>query len=423
MQVHAVPEAERAIDNSGRKLPWAYDYSNQASSADQDRREPLEKGPFGRSMRRSRSGASRSRSKTAEPRREEDKVKAENIAAEDAVFGSLRKAGGKDESRREMSGDGDANAAAPPTARTAIESESEPTEVLLWGFGEELQWAAIDFYERVSNGMILEDYDRQPPGQRYDYSKSLGRAAAQRSLSRAAMRKKNRFAGGEHWIKVTFDSRQAAELAIARQPHIIKGYMVCAEPYQGRGPQKDEALFATNAGVQITSEVLPPTFSTKVLGDSPNGSSTVTSATATATDGGQKTQQSQLSIDHKDSPTNSSSTLNNGPSRGVQIQTIGNSSSTASQPRQPGPDQGLQLRRSKIDGATRAVLLPPELAMAPKQPKPSWTSWIGASEIIGSAVPRKDDGSFDWDKASLYWRLFYWLDGLLGTDFCGLKME
>jgi hypothetical protein len=27
MQVHAVPEAERAIDANGQRLPWAYEYA------------------------------------------------------------------------------------------------------------------------------------------------------------------------------------------------------------------------------------------------------------------------------------------------------------------------------------------------------------------------------------------------------------
>jgi hypothetical protein len=27
MQVHAVPEAERALDANGQRLPWAYEYA------------------------------------------------------------------------------------------------------------------------------------------------------------------------------------------------------------------------------------------------------------------------------------------------------------------------------------------------------------------------------------------------------------
>ncbi|KAK4508125.1 hypothetical protein PRZ48_001863 [Zasmidium cellare] len=425
MQVHAVPEAERAIDSNGRRLPWAYDYA----APDSSERQPPERGPFGRSMRRSRSGLSRSRSKTAEPtKREEEKVKAENMAAEDAVFGSLRRVGTKDDSgKRDALGEVDPNAAgAQSSARLAIAdtADSEPTEVLLYGFGEDLQWAAIDFYERVSNGYILEDYDRQPPGQRYDVSRTMGRAQAQKSLSRAAIRKKNKFSGGEHWIKVTFESRQTAELAIARSPHTIRGYLVYAEPYQGRGPQKDEPVLATQAGAQITSEQLPKTFSTTAGGEtgSPNGSSTVSSATATAPTTAGQPLRSPLGAGVQNSPTASSSTLNGGapPPPPPAAANLAQHQATGFQ---ATPANVAQPRRLRIDGAIPARVLPAELALAPKQPKASWTSWIGASEIIGSAVPRKEDGTFDWDRASLYWRLFAWLDWVLGTDLCGLKTD
>ena len=57
----------------------------------------------------------------------------------------------------------------------------------------------------------------------------------------------------------------------------------------------------------------------------------------------------------------------------------------------------------------------------PKQPKQSWATWLGASELIGTTVPRKEDGSFDYDKASVYWRLWKWVDSWFGSDFCGLK--
>ena len=76
MQVHAVPESERYIDANGKRLPWAYERADGADIT--GRREPVEKGPFGRSMRRR--GTSRSRSKTAEPRKEEDRIKIETVS-------------------------------------------------------------------------------------------------------------------------------------------------------------------------------------------------------------------------------------------------------------------------------------------------------------------------------------------------------
>jgi hypothetical protein len=49
----------------------------------------------------------------------------------------------------------------------------------------------------------------------------------------------------------------------------------------------------------------------------------------------------------------------------------------------------------------------------------------GAShEFIGSEVPRKEDGSFNWDGASLYWRFWYTLDYyIFFANFLGLKGE
>lgn len=407
-QIHAVPDNEKAYDASGKKLPWGYDSVSSVSFADGDRtsREPAEKGPFGRRNTTRRSGGSRSRSKTAEPERKEDAVKREQLQAEEAVFGTLGRRPGAREALAEV----DANAATQTAAAAKASGDQEATEVLLWGFGEDLQWAAIDFYERVSGGVVLEDYDRTPPGQRaYEAGMPYSRAAAQQSLSRAALRKKNRYAGGEHWIKVTFDSRQAAELVCARSPHIIKGHLVCAEPYQGRGPARDEPVFATQAGAQITSDALPPSFSTQTLGASPSGSGTMTSGTE------------QQTPPHRSSDMQA---LPPPPWGQATVPATSNAATVRAQSgRQTAEGQQLTLRGTKrvIESAKTVVLLPAEQALMPKQPKQSWSAWLGASELIGTTVPRREDGAFDHDKASLYWRLFYWLDGTFGTDFCGLR--
>ena len=176
MQLHAVPDNERYTDSTGRRLPWALARDSLPDIL--DRREAVEKGPFGRSMRRR--GTSRSRSKTAEPRKEEDRIRMENMAAEDAVFGRMR----QERSEKEPSKSGPLATIDPNAVAGASKAEvTEPMEVLIYGFGEELQWAAIDFYESVSNGVILEDYERQPPGSRQDLSRSSRRMAAQRTLS------------------------------------------------------------------------------------------------------------------------------------------------------------------------------------------------------------------------------------------------
>lgn len=394
MQVHAVPENERYIDASGKRLPWAYERADGADIT--ARREPVEKGPFGRSMRRR--GTSRSRSKTAEPRKEEDRIKIENIAAEDAVFNRLRT-----DTREKDAGKGALQSLDPNTVAGAAKNEAkEPTEILIYGFGVELQWAAIEFYENVSNGVILEDYERQPPGHRQDMSRTSLRAAAQRGLSKTALRRKNTFHGGNHWIKVTFDSPEGADLACSRSPHLVRGHLVYAEPYRGIGPSKDAPIFASGGGAQITEDTLPKTFSKiPASHESPTSSETISSATV----GGASKPPPRMNI--FDAPA----------------EAFASSSSTALDRQRSDSNAQLQLRPARIQGATRAVLLPAEQALLPKQTGQSWASWIGGSEIFGSTLPRLADGSFDYERANVYWRLIFTLDRLFGWDLCGLKAD
>lgn len=393
MQVHAVPENERYIDASGKRLPWAYERADGADIT--ARREPAEKGPFGRSMRRR--GTSRSRSKTAEPRKEEDRIKIENIAAEDAVFSRLRS-----DTREKDAGKGALQTIDPNTVAGAAKNEAKvPTEVLLYGFGEELQWAAIEFYENVSNGVILEDYERQAPGHRQDMSRSNMRVAAQRTLTKASMRRKNTFHGGNHWIKVTFDSPEGADLACSRSPHLVRGHLVYAEPYRGIGPSKDAPIFASGGGAQITEDTLPKTFARHPVHDSPASSETISSATV---GGAQKPTQPPPRMNIFDAP-------------------MRDASSTAYEHQRSDSGAQLQVRPARIQGATRAVLLPAEQALLPKQTSQSWASWIGGSEIFGSTLPRLADGTFDYERANVYWRLIFTLDRLFGWDLCGLKAD
>jgi len=393
MQVHAVPENERYIDATGKRLPWAYERADGANIT--ARREPAEKGPFGRSMRRR--GTSRSRSKTAEPRKEEDRIKIENMAAEDAVFNRLRT-----DTRDKDAGKGALATIEPSTVAGAAKNEAKvPTEVLIYGFGEETQWAAIEFYENVSSGVILEDYERQPPGQRQDMSRSNLRVAAQRTLSKASLRRKNTFHGGNHWIKVTFDSSEGADLACSRSPHLVRGHLVYAEPYRGIGPSRDAPIFASGGGAQITEDTLPKTFAKIPVQDSPASSETISSATV---GGAQKLSQPPPRMNIFDHPTR-------------------NASSTAFEHQRGDSGAQLQLRPTRIQGATRAILLPAEQALLPKQTGQSWASWIGGSEIFGSTLPRLADGTFDYERANVYWRLIFTLDRLFGWDLCGLKAD
>jgi len=64
----------------------------------------------------------------------------------------------------------------------------------------------------------------------------------------------------------------------------------------------------------------------------------------------------------------------------------------------------------------KAKLLPVEDALLPA---PSYTQrvlnhvpflkWFSGA-MIGSEIPRTEAGEFDWEKASLYWKMICWLD-------------
>jgi len=82
----------------------------------------------------------------------------------------------------------------------------------------------------------------------------------------------------------------------------------------------------------------------------------------------------------------------------------------------------------KVPGVRKAQLVSADLALLPQ---PSYTQlivnkipflkWFSGS-MIGNEVPRTDAGDFDWDRASLYWKLIWWLDSktnLFGGEICG----
>ncbi|KAK5115116.1 hypothetical protein LTR62_001813 [Meristemomyces frigidus] len=430
-QIHAVPDHEKAYDANGKRLPWAYDTLPNVqleNDREQRNREPVEKGPFGKRTG-SRRNTSRSRSKTAEPHlAKEDAARREQQISEEKVFGSLRRVtrddGGQGRSKADREG-GDtgsgAQQAVVPTMKLA-DGEGEATEALLYGFGEDLQWSAIDFYERVSGGIVLEDYERTAPSaghfEAYDPTHSYARASMTRSLSKAALRKKNKYAGGNYWIKITFSSREAAELAVARSPHVIRGHLVYCEPWQGRGPARDEPVLATQAGAQILDDALPMTFSTTTnMADASPGHSSETMTSATV-DRDEQGLRARLPWDQQLSSFGAAAATGNDLARSPS-QPFGSQSLSQRQTQQ-------QLLRtpstvSRVRGAQLATLLPAEAALMPKPPKQSFLAWFGGREVIGTTVPRNEKGEFDAQRGGLYWRVWSVVDWFCGTDFCGVK--
>ncbi|KAF2262397.1 hypothetical protein CC78DRAFT_534888 [Lojkania enalia] len=426
MQVHAVPDSERAFDSMGRKLPWGYD---RADSDYAQRRIPEEKGPFGKARKRGTS-----RSKTATPARKEDQAKLDNIRVMDDIFNRHKAQEERKESmRRKATGaatlpisasapnliDGGSLGASFQAGASTNATLKEPTEVILYGYGSEVQWAAIDYYEKVSGGIIFEEYDRQPPTAKFNLTLSAQKASYYRSLSRTALRKINEYVGGEHWIKVTFDSPEAAERACHYSPHILQGYTVFAERYRGTGPNTDRAIPA-QAGAATSQTASPNTVSSTTL---PFGASqsSATISSATATGSHPASMPPRLAPEPVlpsafpfDSPEPAIAPSHQQPA----------AQTTSSQQREPGRPS------LRIRGAKHAILLPPEKAFLPAAPR--WQQTFGSLPIIGwivgtghgfigDQVPRKEDGTFDSVNASAYWRFWHSIDSCFGTDYCGLR--
>lgn len=395
------------------------------------RRHIEERGPFGRSTRRR--GLSRSKT-TGTPARKEDQARAENLKAIDDIFNQVKASAPK---LPEQPPAGQPQPASQPSGAPALPTNQasvakEPTEVILYGFSGETQWAAIDYYERVSEGMVYEDYDRHPPSSKYNTSLSINRIAASRSLSAAALRKKNTYCGGEHWIKVTFDSPEAADRACHYSPHTIHGHAVYAELYRGAGPGRDIAIPAALAGLpdSNSADTSPSTTTLRGSGASPTHSDTASSATVTASDPTLLRMRRPSARAVTSAPAAVSTTTATPQTSFASNATAALAAQTpGAAPVDPAPVAPPPLR---VRGAKRAVLLPAEQALLPVGNK--WQQLLGSlplislfvgggAEVIGSEAPRKDDGSFDWETASMYWKLWAWIDLMLGTDFSGIGAD
>ncbi|KAI9817475.1 MAG: hypothetical protein M1827_001085 [Pycnora praestabilis] len=430
-QFHGVPENERAIGSDGKRLPFSIEYADESLNP---RRPPEEKGSFGKGGRRGKS-----RTKTPTPAKKEDP----NVLyfEEAYVFDQKRKKQEALEEQARTNALPRSSSAAPRSTANAnststIISAPEPTEVILYGFQSERQYAAIGHYETVSRGLICEDYSRHPPPERMRYRSvmDISRAILPRPLTREESRKARNYAGGQCWIKVTFDSGDAADRAIYFSPQDINGHWVFAERYTGVGPKDDveipitvgdraQGLLGAPRHTRSGSQTLSSSFSASLLshaeGTAREASTLPRSFTTNALP--QPKSGAPPLGSSASSSTASSATVTGYPSlpRSMSQPSIADGSSTSVQ----------QTPSMRIAGARRAVLLPAEQALLPQ---PSWTQrWIAQmplagrlnGDIIGNQVPRLDSGGFDWARASFYWKICYWIDTHLKTDLCGLKEE
>jgi hypothetical protein len=421
--LHNVPDDELYIGDDGVQRPYAMVFPHQDDHASnkRSRRAAAESGSFGKSSRRSRS-------KTATPARREDPT----IAAADKVFSSwiqnqaqANSTSPDDTTARKASGSQpttDDNAPA-PTTRFAP-AQKEPTEVILRGYRSALQqYAAIDRFEQVA-GRICEDYPRDPPVEQRRYKSELRDPAYTRrqALTPEERAKVNKADGGDHWVKVTFESAEAAELAISASPLSIVGHLVYAEPYHGIPPARDEAVVDASIGGDMLDDRLRSPSRTGTRRQSHAKNSSFSGRRGLPVAGHDASpSHSQISSRTADSATVTSAsetaTLTSGTSsataRGVAVKATG----TEALEKQ---NQNQSEFCRAIPTARKVRLLPAEQALLPQQ---SYTQrvlnrvpmlkWFSGS-MIGNEVPRTETGEFDWDKASLYWKMICWLDSAFG---------
>ncbi|KAM0252349.1 hypothetical protein ACHAQJ_007787 [Trichoderma viride] len=402
--LHNVPDEECYVGEDGIKRPYAMIYPHEGTT--RTRRSVAETGSFGKSTRRSRS-------KTGTPARGRENP---TLAAADKLFydwvSNQASANPPSNSNQRKSNAGTSSGAQEDVVPQRAAVKSSPVELILRGYRSSTQqYAAIAHYESLA-GLILEDYPREPPSSQRRYKSELRDPAftRRRNLTSEERALVNRADGGEHWVKVTFASAEAGNAALYSSPQRILGHLVYAEPYRSVAPAKDEACpdieqleeersksvpnFATPSFGQPKRKSvsgLPTTFNSRLLDLSPTESrdSSQTMNTATLT-----------TISH-----GSSATITEPLPLGL---------TTSIEPMEIDQEDSIFCRR--IPTARKARLLPAEQALLPQQsvmqrilnalPIIKWFS----GSMIGNEVPRTETGEFDWGRASLYWKIIWWLD-------------
>ncbi|KAJ0123498.1 hypothetical protein J7T55_011963 [Diaporthe amygdali] len=432
--LHNVPDEEQYIGEDGVQRPYAMIWPQQDGNPTnvRARRGAPETGAFGKSTRRSRS-------KTATPARREDPTIQSAGKVFAAFFEQQSSQGGEQAeepssatprqrrasnvqplippstSTKDLADDAAATAA-PATARNI---PNVPTEVILRGFKHtDQQYAAINHYEQIA-GRICEDYPRDPPFEIRRYKSELRDPAfsRRRGLTAEERAKVNRADGGSHWVKVTFESSQAAEAALFSSPQAILGHLVYAEPYRGLPPLRDEPV--PDATTAALGDEVPAGWRRPGHG----GNRTAGELRSTFPGGGLPGEvvAADDAMDMDMSPPQSqasSRTVESGTVNGSSL--TSNNTLTAQDQLQvaaaapAAPENSVYCRR--IPTARKVVLLPAEQALLPQQSyaqrlltRIPFIKWFSGS-MIGNEVPRTQEGEFDWVNASLYWKLICWLD-------------
>ncbi|KAJ6779479.1 hypothetical protein PWT90_00785 [Aphanocladium album] len=421
--LHNVPDEERYVGDDGQTRPYAMIFGQNEGgppAGTRARRTVAETGSFGKSTRRSRS-------RTGTPAR--GTKENPTLAAADKLFGdwvTSQNTNTNSASTRKSTG---VNQEDPAPKRTV---QSTPVELTLRGYrSSSQQYAAICHYEELA-GLILEDYPRDPPTTQRRYKSDLRDPAytRRRNLTPEERAFVNRADGGEHWVKVTFGSADAANAAMYASPQRILGHLVYAEPYRGVPLARDEAcpdtgdLFADGVAPGVgglsRSQSVPANVGDAMPRRMTGGGGLPQSFSSRLLDlTAPETRRSSDTLDTATlSPSRASTATAVDPFSASTNFTGAAASTNDAEAIDIPPEDSIFCRR--IPTARRARLLPAEQALLPQQSVMQrfvgavpFINWFGGS-MIGNEVPRTETGEFDWNRASLYWKIIWWLDATFG---------
>ena len=288
---------------------------------------------------------------------------------------------------------------------------------MLYGYSPGTQWAALSFYETVSSGIICEDYERQPPSERRRFPNQFSAASnvPTRPLTKDEMFLARQYHGGNCWIKVTFDSAEAAERAMYHSPHLLQGHWVYAEPFHGAGPEVDESI-PMQDGDRGQGRLGVPSRASQILGSIFHPKNKVHSRGANPLNPSATASRVDCHSNQRLGATTRNENINDGQAATLEP------SSSVRDPR----------FFTHFPTVPRTILRPAHEAFLPHSSRQNWfeamiarltaAGWL-PGDIIGDSIPVLETGEFDWTGANLYWKLFYWIDSHLGSDFCGRKDE
>ena len=383
------------------------------------RRPPEETGPFGK-RRNARYDNARSRTRTGTPAKKENP----NVAEFGRLFAMQQ------ETEKTQGGSLPKSSSSTGLDGSRKQVEKVATECMLYGYrSKDSEWKVIDKFERISDGFICEDYPRSDPNSASNYAQLLsgGDVVIRANLSADANRKAKRYDGGFHWIKVTFDSSEAADRACFFSPQDIDGHLVFCELYTGHGPAEDIPIpkdsFEASQYNTKSKRTLTTSHSTSFLPQPIDQQNRLTSLSRSP---GLPNLSSITDANEDDSQVGSTSTASSATATGADHHQSQNNLHHRHTPQEPKPESEFMthiptVRKTKLRPISEALPPQPTLTERVLRSIPI-LSWF-TGDIVGDGPQLKEDGSFDYEKSNAYWRFWYMVDRILGTDICGLREE